>query len=85
MRHSNYTEKGKAVSVSRVSTNRLKPETQLSRKENMKQMKRDPIIESMKPAEQWQYLQVRQETAAPKRAIANWIDEGQQLRLPNQG
>ena len=50
----------------------------------MKQMRRDPIIMRMKKQELLQHLQVRQETAAPKRATANRIDQGHQRKQPNQ-
>ena len=51
----------------------------------MKQMRRDPIIMRMKQQEPHPHLQVRQETAAPKRATANRIDQGHHLQQPNQG
>ena len=51
----------------------------------MQQMRRDPIIKRMKTSEQHPHLQVRQETAPPKRATGNRIEQGHHLLLPNQG
>ena len=54
-------------------------------KQNMEQMRRDPITKRIELPEQYQQLQVRQATAAPKRETGNRPDQGNHLRQPSQG
>ena len=60
-------------------------DTQLHTQQNMQEMSKDPIINSMKPPEQQQLLQVRQWIGGPKEVTANQTEQGYHLQQAKQG